>query len=84
MRFWLCFSSLLLPTFLIALDTVRGTLFRWVAANYFKTAVSTPLPAIITDLRGQEFEWAGSAYALSATALQPFCGGLAQVSIPSE
>ena len=45
-----------------------------------KTGVSTPLPVIVRDLNGEEFEWVGSAYALSATAFQPLSGGLAQVS----
>lgn len=41
--------------------------------------VTTALPVIVEDLHGQEFEWVGSAYALSATAFQPLMGGLAQV-----
>ena len=32
------------------------------------------------DLHGVEFEWVGSAYALSSTAFLPLSGGLAQVS----
>lgn len=45
-----------------------------------KSGVSTALPVIVEDLGGREFEWVGSAYALSATALLPLSGGLAQVS----
>ena len=45
-----------------------------------KAAIATPLPYIIRDLDGTEFEWVGSAYALAATAFQPLCGGFAQVS----
>ena len=46
-----------------------------------KSGVGTALPVIISDLHGSEFEWVGSAYALSATAFLPLTGGLAQVSL---
>ena len=44
-----------------------------------QSGVSTALPIIVRDLNGTQFEWVGSAYALSATALMPLSGGLAQV-----
>ena len=83
-QFWMCFASLILPTFLVALDIVCSySPTTYAAFSHFwpfQTAVSTPLPVIVQQLNGREFEWVGSAYALSATALQPLCGGLAQVS----
>ncbi|PPQ76375.1 hypothetical protein CVT26_010199 [Gymnopilus dilepis] len=41
------------------------------------TAVSTALPTIVEKLDGDDFIWAGSAYALASTAFLPMCGGLA-------
>ena len=46
-----------------------------------QTAIGTALPVIVSDLKGTQFVWVGSAYTLGATALLPFCGGLAQVSL---
>lgn len=43
--------------------------------------MGTALPVIVSDLHGREFEWVGSAYALSATAFLPLSGGLAQVCV---
>lgn len=45
-----------------------------------QVGIGTALPIIVSDLHGKEFEWVGSAYALSGTALLPLSGGLAQVS----
>lgn len=44
-----------------------------------QTAIGTALPVIVEDLHGTQFVWVGSAYTLGATALLPFCGGLAQI-----
>lgn len=44
-----------------------------------QTAIGTALPVIVRDLQGEHFVWIGSAYTLGASALLPFCGGLAQV-----
>ena len=50
------------------------------AQTSLQTGVSTALPIIVDDLKGTEFLWAGSAYALAATAFIPFNGGLAEVT----
>lgn len=50
---------------------------------YVQAGIATALPTIIGDLGGGQFEWVGSAYALSATALLPLSGALAQVGIAS-
>ncbi|KAI5118634.1 hypothetical protein M0805_000010 [Coniferiporia weirii] len=63
-KFWMCFVAIMMSSFLMALDVC---------------GLSTALPIIIADLHGVEFEWAGSAYALAATAFLPLSGGLAQV-----
>lgn len=44
-----------------------------------QTAVSTALPTIVDHLDGTDFIWAGSAYAIAATAILPMCGGLAAI-----
>lgn len=63
--FWLSFIAILVATLLSALDL---------------TAVSTALPTITADLDGADnFVWVGSAYALSATAILPLSGGLANI-----
>jgi hypothetical protein len=49
------------------------------AQTSLQTGVSTALPIIVDDLKGTEFLWAASAYALAATAFIPFNGGLAEV-----
>ena len=51
------------------------------ATDGLKTAIGTALPVIVSDLKGEQFVWVGSAYTLGATALLPFCGGLAQVRL---
>ncbi|KAG8874653.1 hypothetical protein FRB97_005749 [Tulasnella sp. 331] len=63
-RFWLVFASLMMATFVAALDV---------------TAVSTALPTIVFKLHGSEFTWVGSAYALASTAFLPMSGGMAQI-----
>ncbi|KAG9009514.1 hypothetical protein FRB94_014201 [Tulasnella sp. JGI-2019a] len=63
-RFWLVFASLMMATFVSALDV---------------TAVSTALPTIVYKLHGSEFTWVGSAYALASTAFLPMSGGMAQI-----
>jgi MFS family permease len=42
----------------------------------FQSFVSTALPTIVQDLGGNDFIWAGSAYALAGSAVVPLCGGL--------
>ncbi|KAL5513681.1 hypothetical protein ACEPAH_4080 [Sanghuangporus vaninii] len=64
LRFWMCIVCMMIASFVVALDL---------------TGISTALPVIIRDLKGKEFEWVGSAYALSATAFLPLSGGLAQI-----
>lgn len=66
-QFWLVFVSICLALFLSALELA---------------ALSTALPTIVGDLHGNDFVWAGTAYALASTALLPMCGGLAEVSLP--
>ena len=48
---------------------------------FSKVGITTALPVIVHDLGGEEFEWVGSAYALSATAFLPLSGALAQVMV---
>ena len=63
--FWLTMLALIVSTFLSALDL---------------TAIGTALPTIIADLNGgEDFSWAGSAYALSSTAILPLSGSLADI-----
>ncbi|TCD69560.1 hypothetical protein EIP91_007184 [Steccherinum ochraceum] len=63
--FWLSYIAILVATLLSALDL---------------TGVSTALPTITAELNGAEnFVWVGSAYALSATAILPLSGGLANI-----
>ncbi|KAL5518322.1 hypothetical protein ACEPAH_4 [Sanghuangporus vaninii] len=64
LRFWMCIFAIMVSSFLMVLDL---------------SGVGTALPVIVADLHGKEFEWVGSAYALSATAFLPLSGGLAQV-----
>ncbi|EPQ58605.1 Mfs1.1 [Gloeophyllum trabeum ATCC 11539] len=63
-RFWVVIFSIALSMFIAALELV---------------AVSTALPTIVNDLRGTEFIWVGSAYALASTAFIPLSGSLAQI-----
>ncbi|KAF8514423.1 iron permease [Hysterangium stoloniferum] len=62
--FWLSMFSLMIATFLAALDT---------------GAVATALPTIIDDLQGKEFVWIGSAYTLAGVAFLPMSGHLANI-----
>ncbi|KAI5119018.1 hypothetical protein M0805_001877 [Coniferiporia weirii] len=64
LRFWMCIVAIMVSSFLMVLDLA---------------GVGTALPVIVADLHGREFEWVGSAYALSATAFLPLSGGMAQV-----
>jgi len=41
--------------------------------------VSTALPTIVSDLRGPNFIWIGSAYAVASSASIPASGGLANI-----
>ncbi|KAH9962046.1 major facilitator superfamily domain-containing protein [Russula compacta] len=43
------------------------------------TGIGAALPTIIHDLKGEQFIWVGSAYALGSTALVPLYGGLTQI-----
>ncbi|KAH8827537.1 major facilitator superfamily domain-containing protein [Flagelloscypha sp. PMI_526] len=63
--FWLSFISLLLCSFLSALDL---------------TAIGTMLPTMSKDLGGTDnFAWIGTAYALASTAFLPLSGNLADI-----
>ncbi|KAK7050204.1 iron permease [Favolaschia claudopus] len=64
LRFWLVFLALFVCGFITALEM---------------GVISASLPTIVDDLQGTQFIWVGSAYALAATALIPFSGGLAQL-----
>ncbi|KAG8879285.1 hypothetical protein FRB98_005758 [Tulasnella sp. 332] len=64
-QFWLIMVSLMVATFLSALDL---------------TSVSTALPIIVKDLHGTEFVWVGASFSLGSTAFfLPMSGGLAQI-----
>jgi MFS family permease len=63
-RFWLIIMSLLVATFLSALDL---------------TAISTALPTIAHALNSEDFTWIGNAYSITATSFIPWSGGLANV-----
>ncbi|KAG8973831.1 hypothetical protein FRB93_001660, partial [Tulasnella sp. JGI-2019a] len=63
-RFWLIIVSLMVATFLSALDL---------------TSVSTALPIIVQDLNGSDFVWVGASFSLGSTAFLPLSGGLAQI-----
>ncbi|KAA1466884.1 MFS general substrate transporter [Dentipellis sp. KUC8613] len=62
-RFWLIIVSLMMSTFIFALDAV---------------AVGNALPSIVHDLTGTQFVWIGSAYSLAACAFLPMTGALSQ------
>ncbi|KAH8102978.1 Mfs1.2 [Cristinia sonorae] len=62
--FWLVFITICVSLFLSALEF---------------TGLSTALPTIVHDLKGDDFVWVGSGYALASTATLPLSGGLAQV-----
>jgi len=63
-RFWLIMLGLLVATFISALDL---------------TAISTALPTISHALKSDDFTWIGNAYSITATAVIPWSGGLANV-----
>ncbi|KAG8851848.1 hypothetical protein FRB96_009032 [Tulasnella sp. 330] len=63
-QFWLIMVSLMVATFLSALDL---------------TSVSTALPIIVKDLHGTDFVWVGASFSLGSTAFLPMSGGLAQI-----
>ncbi|VDC06039.1 unnamed protein product [Peniophora sp. CBMAI 1063] len=63
-NFWTVIVALSITDFLSAMDL---------------TAVSTALPTITSDLRGNDFIWPGSAYTLAATAVVPLCGGMVSI-----
>ncbi|KAH9962027.1 major facilitator superfamily domain-containing protein [Lactifluus volemus] len=63
-KFWCIIFSLALSVLLTAVEF---------------TAIGAALPTIIRDLKGEQFIWVGSAYALGSTALVPLCGGLTQI-----
>ncbi|KAG8874274.1 hypothetical protein FRB97_006046 [Tulasnella sp. 331] len=64
-QFWLIMVSLMVATFLSALDL---------------TSVSTALPLIVKDLHSTEFVWVGASFSLGSTAFfLPMSGGLAQI-----
>ncbi|KAG2006197.1 MFS multidrug transporter [Coprinopsis cinerea AmutBmut pab1-1] len=63
-KFWLVFVSLCVTLFLSALDY---------------TALASALPVIVHELKGSDFAWIGTAYALTSTAFLPMSGGLAQI-----
>ncbi|KAI0759680.1 iron permease [Trametes elegans] len=60
-NFWMVFVSNLVVDMLSALDL---------------TAVSTALPTIVEDLKGEDFIWAGSAYTIASTSVLPLVGNL--------
>ena len=76
-RFWLVFLAIGISTVITALELVSRSLFlcRRPIQTPSKSAVSTALPSIVSDLQGSAFVWVGSAYALSATAFIPMGGG---------
>ncbi|KIJ48812.1 hypothetical protein M422DRAFT_225924 [Sphaerobolus stellatus SS14] len=43
------------------------------------TAVATALPTIVADLKGDDFVWVGSGYAMASSAILPMTGGIAQI-----
>lgn len=84
LKFWMCIVSIMICTFIMSLDLVRPIKHTTALKNFInlhnKSGTSTALPVIIHDLSGSQFEWVGSAYALSATAFMPLSGSLAGVS----
>ncbi|KAF8143101.1 iron permease [Mycena galopus ATCC 62051] len=63
-RFWLIFLSLFVCGFITMLEMA---------------SITTALPTIVDVLHGEQFIWAGSAYALGGAALIPLAGGMAQI-----
>ncbi|KAF8529294.1 MFS general substrate transporter [Hysterangium stoloniferum] len=64
LRFWLIILTICLSQFLSALEL---------------SIVSTALPTIVASLKGNNFVWVGSAYALSSSAILPMSGGIAEI-----
>ncbi|OSX62054.1 hypothetical protein POSPLADRAFT_1074411 [Postia placenta MAD-698-R-SB12] len=62
--FWMSMLSIMIATFLAALDT---------------GAVATALPTIVNHFHGDQFVWVGSAYTLAGTAFLPLSGHLANI-----
>ncbi|KAH8833360.1 major facilitator superfamily domain-containing protein [Flagelloscypha sp. PMI_526] len=63
--FWISFVSIVLCTFLSALDL---------------TGIGTMIPTVIADLDGADnFAWIGTAFALASTAFLPLSGNLADI-----
>ncbi|KAH9993179.1 major facilitator superfamily domain-containing protein [Russula vinacea] len=63
-KFWCIIFPLMLTIFLTAIEF---------------TSIGAALPTITHSLKGEQFIWVGSAYALGETALVPLCGGLSQI-----
>jgi hypothetical protein len=76
LRFWLIIFSLLIATFLSALDLTGmsdPSSFMWngkVLTHY--SAISTALPTIARALNSMQFAWIGNAYSITATAFIPW------------
>lgn len=64
LHFWLVMVAICVSLFLSALEY---------------TAVSTALPTITHDLKGEDFVWVASAYSLASTSLLPMSGGMANI-----
>ncbi|KAH8824449.1 major facilitator superfamily domain-containing protein [Flagelloscypha sp. PMI_526] len=63
--FWISFVSIVLCTFLSALDL---------------TGIGTMIPTVTADLNGADnFSWIGTAFALASTAFMPMSGNLADI-----
>ncbi|KAI0273935.1 major facilitator superfamily domain-containing protein [Russula aff. rugulosa BPL654] len=63
-KFWCIIFSLSLSILLTAMEL---------------TSIGAALPTITRSLKGEQFIWVGSAYALGSSALVPLCGGLSQI-----
>ncbi|KAJ7573933.1 MFS general substrate transporter [Mycena floridula] len=64
LRFWLVFVALCCSILVSALDL---------------GGVGTAVPTIVSDLKGQDFSWVISAYALTSASCIPLSGNLAQI-----
>ncbi|KAI0261570.1 major facilitator superfamily domain-containing protein [Russula aff. rugulosa BPL654] len=63
-KFWCIIFSLSLSVLLLAIEF---------------TSIGAALPTITRSLKGEQFIWVGSVYALGSSALVPLCGGLSQI-----
>lgn len=84
LKFWMSMVCITIASFIVALDLVSTCMLfynviRILITSRHQTGLTTALPIIVQDLGGEQFEWVGSAYALSATAFLPLSGALAQV-----